>query len=76
MLAQLLQQKPALPEPIRIAVANWQIDMDAMIDRGIERVQRSHAQLVAQGLYDEQGNRLTGSIPYDMRRGSQSDVGG
>ena len=65
-----------LPESIKTDVSNWQSAMDEMIDRGMARVRRSREQLIAQGFYDEHGNRLTAEIPYDMRPGSGCDVGG
>ncbi len=70
------KQPRQVPEPIREKADAWDAVMENVITEGMKRVRRSQAQLVAQGLYDEQGNKLTPEIPYDMRPGSNCDVGG
>ena len=49
--------------------------MQNVIDSNWAKFQRSQESLVAQGLYDKEGNRLVKGTPFDMRSDSGCDVG-
>ena len=51
------------------------IYMQNVIDSNRAKFQRSQESLVAQGLYDKEGNRLVKGTPFDMRSDSGCDVG-